>query len=629
MKHITTRWLLIAVAAFWTQSLLTAVYAQPAAATDSDKPTMVLVNVYGDRTELALTGGTSIYWPQTPLLAQPAINTYYDGSVSTDNTGGYLVVADKNGQPVYSCPTAELAFISFRDLPGQLYFKSEGLMGYDNLSNLTYDQYGSWPKTGQLTWRINGKDYEIVNPGEVQFSDDLRMVTIISNRRTFGADGSELQQVVLQDTLKGASCYLARYTDEARAYMAAYHSSSYSSSALNQYTRDFYAQLPVNVSLPYALLIPTDQALSHYPDVVSFTSRKPRLLNIEYLGNANSPYKSGRVALQFDPTTGDVGEAWRIESVSLEEIYNRMGMVLRQHLVVLDRDEDRDKGLMSGNEYFRTADGGVVRIGFKDGKPATVQGTWQMANAEAGLDNFTKCNLSEGKVKGTSSIYTVDAPIESTQQSVYSLLSSDDRYKEFFGVFKGTDVIAYGSSGTATGYTGGGLYYMSLDLVGNVPFTLFVPTNEAMQQAFAAGKAYPYDEVFVYDEATDNETIDETKLAVNEAFVRTHLMFGLEIADQLPFDRYHNSMLVRSGSLTTPRLRVRSTGSGQMTVTDEMGNTRNVVPTGKNRFVREVHCTRDNRTMSPIDQNSMSNIIVAGQAHGVIQLIDGALDYQK
>ncbi|MBO4906410.1 MAG: hypothetical protein J5486_05170 [Bacteroidaceae bacterium] len=616
MKHMINQWLMVAVVAFWTQSALTAAQAQPAVATDSDKPTMVLVNIYGDRTEVPLTGGMRLYWPQTQLLAQPSTD-YYDGVINTSYTGGFLVVADKNGQPIYSCPTAELAFISFRDLPGQLYFKSEGLMGYDNLSNLTYDQYGSWPKTGQLTWRINGKDYEIVNPGEVQFSDDLRLVTIISNRRTFGADGSELQQVVLQDTLKGASCYLARYADEAKAYMAAYNASSYSSSTLNQYTRDFYAQLPITVAQPYALLIPTDQALSRYPDVVSFTSTKPRLLNIEYSGNANNPFKS--VSLQFDPSTGYVGKEWRNESVSLEEICNRMGMVLRQHLIVLDRDEDRDKGLMSGNEYFRTADGGVVRIGFKDGKPATVQGTWQMANAEAGLEYFTKCNLTEGRTKGSSSIYTVDAPIEATQQSVYGLLSSNEQYKEFFDVLRSTDLIDYQT---------GGVDY-NLSLVGNVPFTLFVPTNDAMQRAFAEGKAYPGDEVVVYDEATGNETVNEEKLATNTAFVRAHLMFGLEIADQLPFVREHNSMLVSSLTLTTPRLRVFSSGNGQMTVTDELGNTRNVLAQGKNRFVCQIYCTRNGRATSPTGLNTMNNLVVTGQAHGVVHLIDGVLDYEK
>ncbi len=106
-------------------------------------------------------------------------------------------------------------------------------------------------------------------------------------------------------------------------------------------------------------------------------------------------------------------------------------------------------------------------------------------------------------------------------------------------------------------------------------------------------------------------------------FVKYHFHFGSEVADKLPFAaRNHNTPVVFRESLATPKLTVSSNGNGTLTVTDAMGNVRNVVDTHKNIFVREVWTSRS------VINVAMNNASVVANSPGVIHQIDGVLRYK-
>lgn len=178
---------------------------------------------------------------------------------------------------------------------------------------------------------------------------------------------------------------------------------------------------------------------------------------------------------------------------------------------------------------------------------------------------------------------------------------------------------------------------LNLSYVKGMPFTLYVPTNEAIEQEIAAGRLSTWEDVAADLEAcqgTENGMSGEDSLRISQKvetvlnFIRAHVQFGVEIADQLPFERTHNTALVLPKTLRTPLLTVKSTGKGQLSVTDELGHTRNVLDAHKNIFVRDMHCVKNYKDASPTGMTTMNGITLNEYATGVIHQIDGVLSYK-
>ena len=176
----------------------------------------------------------------------------------------------------------------------------------------------------------------------------------------------------------------------------------------------------------------------------------------------------------------------------------------------------------------------------------------------------------------------------------------------------------------------------NLNYVSGQSFTLYVPTNKAIEQEIAAGRLFTWEDIEADISACTpegGEVAENDRLRISQKvetvlnFIRAHVQFGVEIADQLPFERTHNTALVLPKTLRTPQLKVKSTGKGQLSVTDELGHTRNVLDAHKNIFVRDMHCVRNYKDASPKGQTTMNNIVLNDYSTGVIHQIDGVLNY--
>ena len=166
---------------------------------------------------------------------------------------------------------------------------------------------------------------------------------------------------------------------------------------------------------------------------------------------------------------------------------------------------------------------------------------------------------------------------------------------------------------------------------------IYVPTNEAIEQEIAAGRLFTWEDIEADISACTpegGEVAENDRLRISQKvetvlnFIRAHVQFGVEIADQLPFERTHNTALVLPKTLRTPTLTVKSTGKGQLSVTDELGHTRNVLDAHKNIFVRDMHCVRNYKDASPTGMTTMNGITLNEYATGVIHQIDGVLSYK-
>ena len=570
MKQTNTRWLLTAILLLCSHG----VWAQALPAADNKSMMLEISDCYGDKQTVPLAEGMTLFWPQNPDFDQRT----------------HVVLTDKDGKPCLAFPFnyQDFAFLKFLNPPTA--GESADMSRYrepDNYSNV------------RLRFDIDGHKYWLNDPGEIRFNSPLGTYELVlADNQRFTIPIASTEMIYLQDTIQGIGGYLKKMlASDALIYRASFFDTQY----LNE---DFYAMVPEG-NVNFSLLVPGDAALENVPEVISFVSQKPRCIRLEYKDRS---FFATATAYQYYPTTGEVSETqYRMERYDDNQIANRLTMMLRSHTIMHNRPEDMTKGLESGNEYYLALDGSPIRVIRTNGKPTAVQGAFQMWNQEAGRTTFTQANLGDSRRKGNGIIYIIDQYLNATPRTVYDVLSGKELgegevnpYSKFFELCQGAGSFFISNGGLTEGN--------DLNFAGNIPFTLYVPTNEAIEQELAA---HPL--------ATQADTLN---------FVKAHLQFGIEIADQLPFSRNHRTVLVKDGSLATPSLQVEGLGNGKMSVTDECGNMRNVIDSHKNIFVREVSCSMNNKITSPVGRTSLNNLNINSYATGVIHQIDGVLKYK-
>ncbi|MDE6158843.1 MAG: fasciclin domain-containing protein [Bacteroidaceae bacterium] len=498
-----------------------------------------------------------------------------------------------------------------------------------------------------LKVKTTEKEYRVEDATHITFSEDLAVQAIHTK-----ADDEillpmrDVREVILRDTLQNVTNYIladsdckiynwAVFSDLEQVYMGTHFYSNFADPAQRGNATAFTPELRSR----FALFVPTDSAFADtVPYGISFVSLRTAAISLLY-NKRNSGIPVTVRLCYYDPETGVVKQ--RIPSVALSNacIARLLNEMLLQHTIFFDRPEDRELGIRSGNEYFKTMDGNVIRVA-ADGK--SVQGVLQMDNEAKGLEVFTTSNIIDSHQKDNGTVYKIDSPIlpPAIQKSAYSVLSGEG-YEEFFKLCRvDYDVLEalslvdpdYPASTCeklraffSTFVKKNGADY-NLSFFPNHPFTLYAPTNEAVRRAIADGLPTWESLAGAYGGGVGSDVErEEGRRKVYELinFVRYHFHFGTEIADKLPFAaREHATPVILPDSHTTPQLRVSSAGNGTLSVTDATGQTLQVMDEGKNVFVRDVECS-ENPTGT-----SISNLYMEHSSPGVIHRINGVLRYK-
>lgn len=605
---------------------------------------MEITDIYGDKKQVDIRGGMSVYLPQ--LLD----NDYYSN----------FVICDERGIPFYYIPKRDLASIQYKNVSGPV--PPFDTSAYKEPSDGEYSYYSDF------RWWVDGNRYIFPLTGEWTYDKSLTVQQLRTARgQRFDIPLGSTRSIELQDTIAGLGRQLSHLLgDSAQVYQWAFFNGS--NSAKDYMGMEFSCHFPENSGFNYSLLVPTDKAMTHYVDIVSFKSMKSRVLDFYYVDKA---FPISCYVYAYNDQTGEVGSRYTLERMTDGDITTRLGMILRSHTIMHSREEDRERGLRSGNEFYQALDGSVIRV-IKDehGNPVAVQGAYEVQNEQRGLDSATlssqavvpfrlsRANITNSKQKGDGWAYLLDNVIQPSSKSAYSVLSVDGTYPADnpFGAFMklceiNEDIIrACGlvdeAHLTPTQQSAALKKYQifidnrgpdyNLSFVGNNSFTLYVPTNEAIAAEVSRNQLPTWEEIVAeYEALPKNEEGEFIMTAADSAslqrkclrlvnFVKAHFQFGMEIADQLPFTREHNTAVVKAGSLATPQLTVRGLGKGKMTVTDETGNTCNIVDERKNIFVCDMSCS-----ISPVNKSTMNGLAIDGYASGVIHQIDGVLKYRE
>ena len=346
----------------------------------------------------------------------------------------------------------------------------------------------------------------------------------------------------------------------------------------------------------YSLILPSNDAMLWYIDPYTYGSEK------------NDMEAPNVLAFWYDPTRSDAGKvrAWRYEctvdengQITIDESITRKEVTdrdvindclkrLMDQLIIVGNIED-------GHEFYKSKGGTPIRV-FKDDKNRlSFAGGWQIRHNQ-GLpvnsdDIYQKNN-------GKSYIINDQMPL-TTDQTVYLTLENNEEFSKFLELMDYDIADLFATTVTKNNYSAGMQKKGSknLKLLDNYNYTIYVPTNSAIQKLIDDGLLPTWED---YEAQTEEVWGSEELAAQAQAmikdiivnFVRYHVQDHAVMIGMAPEnDKYENSFETMRRNLETGRffpLIVNNEG-GQMWVKDVLGNKRNVVKTNGlyNRICRE------------------------------------------
>lgn len=447
----------------------------------------------------------------------------------------------------------------------------------------------------------------------------------------------------------------------------------------------------------YSLFLPTDDALTYYYDAASMKSRTPRVMRFYYSsGEVPVKPKFYNYYCPYNKDKGDLGTiGYQIPGASLytnEETTNRLKDILESHTIVQDDTNPmtRQELMMYGyvpyqplSEWYLSKNGCPIKVvRDEEDNVIAVKGGFQLENERLGIEpdvaanGVLNCPVAMTNETNNGCTFVLNAPLVPTWRSVWSIFTNDADM-EGFGLegFGGeTPYSAFYDLCIAdahdTEIIGCGLVDASLDdmqqqaelkkykifvadngldynvsFFNNYRYTVFVPTNEAVQEAIAAG--LPTWESICADyhshciEGTDVLATYEdsvriaTKITYLTDFVRNHFADGSVFADKpelMPKEMVTACYDQEAGQFGKLHVdRVTDGNDTYLRVCDDVTWKENgssmtgafTIVGEKNVLARDISCSK-----SPAHA-AMRDIIIDASSSAVIHSIPGCLNHTK
>ena len=300
----------------------------------------------------------------------------------------------------------------------------------------------------------------------------------------------------------------------------------------------------------YSFFIPVNDGMLTYIDPVSLGQSETHIWKFQYDAKGSTAFARIKAIvyraekqpdgswLQMDSLKTIVG------SSTTDQVYDRLVDIL-DNIIVIGKIEQ-------GKSYYQTKGKNYVKVGGQidvEGS-MTVSGGWQIENDVPQVVSKIY-NMDNGKA------YIVDAPLYTAHKACSDILSSDDNFSEFFAILSASGALSANTNSKinwSSASKNGNLIYIpeknteSINyLLNTYHYTIYAPTNEAMDEAFALG--LPTLEML--DEAMEIDNDDSTETVVGGRPIK-------EIEDSaahlrkvmLDFVKYHiqdNSIFIDKG----------------------------------------------------------------------------------
>ena len=354
----------------------------------------------------------------------------------------------------------------------------------------------------------------------------------------------------------------------------------------------------------YSFFLPTNNALLEYIDPVSYGKTQTQLLRFHYDNmQLNDQDKVWATIYRYDIATGEVGDS--IGRAGYQEVRDRLEDILDTHIVIGNVED--------GHEYYRTKGGTEIRVRnvAQGANGMTVEGSYQINEGQPLPVSYIYDQSKDGNGK----VYVLEGePIMGTRMTVRDILAAHDEYSAFLELMDGCGVFetlhTTGSRSSACGGTNIGLF-------SSYHYTVYVPTNEAIQALHDSGQLPTWEDVDLAEQGGNLSKKEADSLKITN-FVKYHIQDNAIFVNANPTEGDFETSVIDPKTERFYKLHVKATGDA-VNITDNQGNTRHVLTTDGqlyNQMAREFqYNASDAQRATQIETSSSA----------VVHLIDGAL----
>ncbi|MBN1186201.1 MAG: fasciclin domain-containing protein [Bacteroidales bacterium] len=276
----------------------------------------------------------------------------------------------------------------------------------------------------------------------------------------------------------------------------------------------------------YSFFVPTDDYFINYIDPIAYGKDIQAVMKYWY--NKETSAVNATI-YSYNSETGEVGDSVNVIT-NASFLENRLLDILDSHIVIGDVE--------SGSSYYFTKNGNLIKIEGA-GSGLKVQGGNDIKRGV--VANVVNNGLFEQKNGRT---YFIDKPIQTPLNSVYDILSKTPEFSEFF-------TLLVGFTGTTSEIFVKKTNYYGIDF--NIKFfntfnyTVYVPTNEAIQAALDSGLISNWDQI----NAITNETEKNAEIKKLERFLRYHFQDNSVVISGQPVNEIYQTATIKTNDLQT------------------------------------------------------------------------------
>jgi uncharacterized surface protein with fasciclin (FAS1) repeats len=392
--------------------------------------------------------------------------------------------------------------------------------------------------------------------------------------------------------------------------------------AINQLNYGAYLN---SLNSRYSFFLPSNDALLNYIDPVSYGKPQRQMLRFHYDGSrkGNEVYASIH---NIDPETGAVGDSIGVytntggKNLRENPILNRLYNILDDHVVIGDVED--------GHEYYRTKGGSTLRVkNVQQGANGmVVEGSLQVNGEGEPLPINYIYDQTDG---GNGKTYILESgEVQGTRQTVFNILSQHEEFSRFRELLEGSDLLESVHDGRFACHSDN-----CISVFNNYHYTVYVPTNESLDQLIASGKLPTWEDVAAYDQEDPEQKAEADKMSqkIND-FLRYHIQDNsffigannIVAKDDMGKDvveAQYETAFIDKEEKKFNRLTVTLDKAGQsISIKDAAGNVRRVMTEKAglyNLMAREYTYTTQTK--------SGNNNRINASSSAVVHLIDGPL----
>jgi uncharacterized surface protein with fasciclin (FAS1) repeats len=403
--------------------------------------------------------------------------------------------------------------------------------------------------------------------------------------------------------------------------------------AIDKYLYALYLNSMVN---SYAFLAPTDKALQSYIDPLTYGTTKPTTIKFWY----DYPAKTVKASIFSYDQTKPYGRGDSITLITNADfIKSRLVRILDQCIVVNDFKDTVQDVFKDG--FYVTKDGNILKASNTNDIEGHYSSTLVNFQGGENILKDTKVYLADSGLyhQENGTTYFVDQLPQTPFRSVYNVLKNNDAFREFFNIcveFPNNNVFVQ-----KTNYYG---IDFNIKFFNTFRYTVYVPTNEAIQEAYSNGTLIPWSVI----NAQTNQTRKDSMINVMERFVRYHFQDNsVFIHPDQPVDGLYQSATIKNDTKLTYwetyknkfyRLGVKSE-NGTLKLTTEkfitvgdnkVPETAEVVTSGGNYNImtRDYVFSLDPKTLTSLTTTAYSGSSITTSSTAVIHQINKVLRFQ-